>query len=555
MDELEGFRMLHTHGDDDKHLVQLGYKPRLERSLGVWHAFSVSYGWVAILTGISALFFLGYSTGGPAFFWVYPIVGLITTLIALNLAEMAAQVPVEGSMYQGCKHLTGSRFIPWLTGWFLIAAMLVTVSVVGPTWQQVLTSVFHRLQFVGGPDDIGTSVTPSGAINAIILGGIALVLQMMINIVGVRLMARVAAVVVTIEIIAVFAVVIGLAVHVHRGPGVVFETNGLGAHDKFGYLGAFLVAGIAAAYVFFGFENAAMVAEETKDARRAGPTALLRALVVSLAMGIVLVLLALMSAKDLQAPQLSTTGFPYVIQSVLGGTFGDIVLIAIAIAVFGAGTAIMATGVRIIFAMARDGALPFSRTLAHVSTRHHTPVVPTILVTVVGLGLLGVNYGNPRIFGTIAAVVILLFYITYLFVMVPMLVARLRGRWPVEQRHGYFSLGRYGLASNLLAVIGCAAVVVDVAWPRAAIYGNDHWYLQYGAFVVVGLLLVTGVTYYWFKQRESSFGVVVDEHRPDESDLVPERADPPASARSPKLSPTGDVDLGAAAVRASEAQA
>jgi hypothetical protein len=96
---------------------------------------------------------------------------------------------------------------------------------------------------------------------------------------------------------------------------------------------------------------------------------------------------------------------------------------------------------------------------------------------------------------------------------------------------------------------------VDVAWPRAAIYGNDHWYLQYGAFVVVGLLLVTGVTYYWFKQRESTFGVVVDEHRPDESDLVPERADTPASARSPKVSPTGDFDLGAAAVQASEAQA
>jgi hypothetical protein len=90
--------MSHYSGDDDSHLVRFGYKPRLQRSLGVWHAFSVSYGWVAILTGISALFYLGYGNGGPAFFWVYPIVGLITALIALCMAEMAGQVPVEGSI-------------------------------------------------------------------------------------------------------------------------------------------------------------------------------------------------------------------------------------------------------------------------------------------------------------------------------------------------------------------------------------------------------------------------------------------------------------------------
>lgn len=509
----------HHHEDEDHHLVQFGYKPRLERSLGVWHAFSVSYGWVAILTGVSALFYLGFSMGGPAFFWVYPIVGAITALVALNLAEMAAQVPVEGSMYQWCKHVTTSKFVPWLAGWFLVAAMLVTVTVIGPTWQQVLTSVSSTFEFVGGSSDIGTSVTPNGAINAIILGGIALFIQMVINIVGVRWMARVAATVVAIEIVAVFAIVIGLLVHVRRGPGVVFQTNGMGAHQSLGYLSALLVAGIAAGYVFFGFENAAMVAEETKDARRAGPTALIRALVVSLLMGIVLVLLALMATKDLKSPELSTVGFPYVIQSVLGHTFGNITLIAIAIAVFGAGTAIMATGVRIIFAMARDGALPFSRALAHVSPRFQTPVLPTVFVTLVGFGLLCLNYGNPRIFGTIASVAIVLFYIAYMFVMLPMLVARLRGQWPVEKSTKYFSLGRWGTLTNLLAVIGTTAIVVDVAWPRVVIYGNDHWYLQYGALTVCGLLLVTGVPYYWFKQRRAEFGRVVEEHRPDASDV------------------------------------
>ena len=538
--------MSHYSGDDDSHLVRFGYKPRLQRSLGVWHAFSVSYGWVAILTGISALFYLGYGNGGPAFFWVYPIVGLITALIALCMAEMAGQVPVEGSMYQWSKHVSRAKSVPWMGGWFLAAAMLVTVTVVGPTLQQVLTTVSSSFEFVGGTKDIGTSVTPHGAINAIILGGVALIAMMIINIVGVRWMARVASAVVTIEICAVFATVIGLLIHITRGPGVVLKTNGLGAHANFGYLSAFLVASIAACYVFFGFENAAMVAEETKEARKNAPKALLRALTVSLAMGIVLILLALMATKNLNATQLSTVGFPYVIESLLGHTFGNLVLIAIAIAVFGAGTAIMATGVRIIFAMARDGALPFSRSLAHVSPRFKTPVGPTILVTVVGLGLLFLNYGNPQVFGTIASVAIVLYYVTYLFVVGPMLIARFRKRWPLESHGEYFSLGRYGLVVNLIAVLGAVAIIVNVAWPRPVIYGNAHWYLQYGALTVIGLLLITGIPYYWFKQHRHTFGVVA-EHRATEKDVAA------VGLMSNSPSPSASVDLGVVAVSPDQA--
>jgi amino acid transporter len=287
-----------------------------------------------------------------------------------------------------------------------------------------------------------------------------------------------------------------------------------------------------------------MVSEETKDPRRSGPKALLRALVVSLGMGIVLVLLALMAAKDLHAPQLSTTGFPYVIHSVLGKGFGDVILVAIAIAVFGAGTAIMATGVRIIFAMARDGALPFSKQLSHVSDRFHTPVTATVLVTVVGFLLLVLNYGNPQIFATISSVAILLFYATYLFVLGPMLIARLKKQWPRESHGGYFSLGRWGLLVNVIAFLGALAIVVNVAWPRVAIYGNAHWYLQYAGVEVIVLVLGTGLAYFGYKSRTGEIRVI-DEHRavpgvPTElvdelrvaasgAGTVPASADPPAA--------------------------
>jgi urea carboxylase system permease len=502
---------------DSSDLARFGYKQRLERSLGLWSAFALSYGWVAILTGISALFFFGFVAAGPAFFWAYPVVGAIQLLTALCLAEMAGQVPVEGSMYQWARHVTTSRFIPWIAGWFLIAAMLVTITVIGPTLQQVLTLVNSSFQLVGGSADIGTATTHNGAINAIILGGIALVVITTVNVVGVRWTARVTNVIVSIELTACILVCVALAAHITRGPGVVFQTHGTGVGQAWGWFGAFLIATIAGAYVFFGFENAAMLAEETHNPRKNAPRAMLRSLGVSIIIGILLAGLGLMAVKNINAKELGTSGFPYLVQSTIGHTLGNIVLIAVAISVTGAVTAIEATGVRIIFAMARDGRIPFSRPLAHVSPRLHTPVLTTLFAAAVAMALLVLNYGNPRIFSTLGAVAILLFYICYLLVIAPMLVARLRGQWPREDHGEHFSLGRWGLPINIAAVLSTLAVIVNVAWPRAAVYGNDHWYLQYGALVVVGLLLVVGVPYYLLVQRHRT-GAPVAEHLADVRD-------------------------------------
>ena len=74
----------------------------------------------------------------------------------------------------------------------------------------------------------------------------------------------------------------------------------------------------------------------------------------------------------------------------------------------------------------------------------------------------------------------------------PMLVRRLRGGWPKEGHGPHFSLGRWGLAVNVVAVLYGAAMIVNLAWPRAAVYGNDHWYYQWGAVVFTGVITAVG---------------------------------------------------------------
>ena len=98
------------------------------------------------------------------------------------------------------------------------------------------------------------------------------------------------------------------------------------------------------------------------------------------------------------------------------------------------------------------------------------------------------NVGNQRVFFVLTSVAIIMFYIAYLCVTGPLLIARLRGKWPTAEHGPYFSLGRWGLPVNVLAVVFQIGVMVNLAWPRAAVYGGDHWYFQWGAFIFIGVL-------------------------------------------------------------------
>jgi hypothetical protein len=83
-----------------------------------------------------------------------------------------------------------------------------------------------------------------------------------------------------------------------------------------------------------------------------------------------------------------------------------------------------------------------------------------------------------------------------------MLVRRLRGEWATEP--GHFSLGRWGLPVNVLAVAYGALQMINLGWPRAAVYDpqGGHWYLQYFSLLFVGGALVVGVGAYALHRRE-----------------------------------------------------
>jgi amino acid transporter len=108
-----------------------------------------------------------------------------------------------------------------------------------------------------------------------------------------------------------------------------------------------------------------------------------------------------------------------------------------------------------------------------VSPRTHTPILPGIVVGVLSIGVLLINLGQTSVFATVTAISVVVVYLAYLFVTIPLLVQRLRRNPAHIPDSAYFTLGRWGLPVNVVAVLFGVFMLVNIGWPRAAIYDLD----------------------------------------------------------------------------------
>src|SRR6266480_298807 len=432
---------------DEALLQKFGYRQELRRTLGFLSNFAVAFSYISVSTGTFSLFYLGLAAGGPAFFWTWPIVAAGQFLVALNFAELASHFPIAGSIYQWSKRLSGYT-LGWFTGWIYFFAGVLTVTAVAYTIPIPLLAIFPNIP-----------ATILGIPNAVFIALVAIIIGTLINIAGVRLVSIINNIGVVAEIIGMFGfALILLLFNNHQpisflftGPHTSLQSPGSEWTPGFGvsYTGAFLAALFMSLFVIYGFDTAGTLGEETRDPQRNAPRGVLWSIGLSF-MDYAKIEGIAQGANFLQA-------LPTIIQDALGPFWGNVYLFVVLIAVFVCTLAIQSATIRLMFSMGRDRRLPFGSVWGTVNHAFHTPTWAGIAVAALS--------ALPFLISTAIGVIVTgatgMIYLSYFMNNIASLNARFKG-WPREKSP--FSLGRWGIPINVLALIYGGLMIINFLW-------------------------------------------------------------------------------------------
>ena len=497
---------LKPRANDGDRLVALGYRPELSRVLSLFDNFSVAFSYLSPMVGIYSLYTLGLGTGGPRYIWTIPVVVGGMLLVALVFGELSSEYPLSGALYQYGKYTVGPRY-GWFIGWIYGFALLATVASVDSGAVGYVTSLSNIW--------LGTRLDPANHVTIFAIAGSIIVVSAILNSVGAKIMGYVARFGVYVETIGTFGVFIALAIFgFHHGLGFIFSSQGV-EHLKsnplglnFGgnwWTGAALVAVLANVYIFYGFESAGDISEETVDAARQVPKAMRSALLYGGIASFVLVLGLLLATPKSGIAGVVAGGVSGIL-AVLPAWLQDFFLVMVIVAFFSCGTAVQGAGARVAFALARDGALPLSSKLKEVSPRHHTPANAILVGTVVPflfLLLVLINpskpvhvlwFDYPANVNALYALVSFAtsgIYLAFFLTVLGAFVARWRGWKP----NGTFALGKWGGPVTIAGGLYLLLMLLNIVWPSSLSSGRAVFNYGWVTLLVMAIIVGAGAVY------------------------------------------------------------
>jgi amino acid transporter len=428
---------------DQEELGALGYAQELFRSIGGFSNFAISFSIISILTGAVTLYGHGLTMGGPAemaFGW--PLVTIFTLAVVLSMAELASAMPTSGAMYHWSYKLGGKSW-GWFTAWLNLAGQVTTLAAIDFGCATFVTPL------------IGLPATTA---NVLAVYGAVLLSHALINHYGIRLVAWLNDLSVTVHIVGVFVIVAALLLFAPKQPAGYFFRRVTSNSEGWPYWWAFIIGLLQAQWTFTGYDASAAVSEETVDPRRRAPWGMLMAVVVSSIVGYLLLIAITLAIKDipsaLGAKDASGESVPAVIailESALGDRAGAVFSGLAAMAMWFCGLSAVTWNSRLIYAFSRDGGLPVSRLWKRVSAKHQTPA-PAIWGCVVVAFLAAVYSGA---YSVVTSISVIALYFSY---VIPVYLFRRGGGTALER--GPWHLGRYSAAINVIAIMWVAFITI-----------------------------------------------------------------------------------------------
>ncbi len=330
---------------------------RFDRALGPVEATCLVLGTVVgpgifVVPGLVAQAAAPYGAGAALLVWA--LCGLLSLGGAVAYAELAGMFPRAGGQYAFLREAFGplpAFLFGWMEFWLARAGSMAVAAVIFAHYAGTFTHL---------DGEWGVRWTAFLVVFVLTL----------VNYVGVRASATVQVLCTSLKIAALGALAVCAFGMVHggasnltplslppaAGPGAVFE--------------AFGAAAVAALWAFNGWANGATVAEELREPRRDGPRALVRGMLLVVALYL---LLAAGCHYVLPVPILASGGD--VVMDVAARLFGPVgpalAAVTAMIAAFGTINGLLLSGPRVFYSMARDGL--FFAEVEELHPRFRTP--------------------------------------------------------------------------------------------------------------------------------------------------------------------------------------
>lgn len=464
--------------DADEDLKAFGYQQQLRRSMGGYSSFALAFSMISVTTCIFTLFPQPFQTIGGVAVWLWVLATAGIVVIAAVYGHLAARLPVTGYAYQWSSRLVNPHY-GWFTGWNALLATLFGSASIAVAFGTVFAPDFFSNPTHG---------------DIILLASGATIVAVTVNVISIRLTARLNDVGASVELIGTMGLTVILAVgllffHHIAGPHILTQAkSSTGGRINLTTIGLALLLPV---YTLLGWEGSADLAEETTDPRGMAPRAMIRSCVVSGVAGfIVFAIFAMAIPGDVDKTVNSTSFNPviHIFDVHFGGSASAVLQVVAFVAIFSCLLANVTVATRTGFSLSRDNMLPFSKVWSNVHPSTRTPIATIIAV---GLVTVGVNFLSSGEAAKVTAIVAVVCMLTYASTMIAVLIANRRRSIPSAAPH-HFDLGRWLIPLAVVGLVWSVVVILFMTLPVVNHTAGEYTLYFEGAGLVWYLLALRG---------------------------------------------------------------
>jgi APA family basic amino acid/polyamine antiporter len=397
---------------------------KLRRELSL---FDVTIYGIGVILGAGIYAIIGESAGvaGNAIWLSFIFAALIAAFTGLSYAELSSMYPKTAAEYNYTRNAFSRESLAFVVGWIMIIAGIISSAAVSLGFAGYFSYIFH---------------TP------IVLTAIMLVFALsVINFIGIKESSRFNTIATLIEFSGlVIIILVGIwFLGFSGGPSVNYLESPNGFPGIFGAITLIFFA-------FIGFEGIANISEETKNATKIIPKALLLSLLIST---VLYILVSLSAVSVIGWQGLSESKAPLTEVAVKGfGSEASVIFSIIALfATANTALIMMIVASRMLYGMSKNKSLPGF--LSRVHYKRGTPFISVFTIMI--LVMLVSTIGN---LGLAASLTDIGIFIAYFFVNISLIALRFRKPDFERPFKSPLNIGRFPILA-FLGAISCLLIL------------------------------------------------------------------------------------------------